>query len=215
MPPNLDARTAMTIGTAGYTAALSVIALEAAGTTPDDGPILVTGATGGVGSTAISMLSQRGYHVVASTGKGDQRDWLLDLGAGEVIDRSELSEDSGRTLLSERWGGAVDCVGGVTLGEVLKSMRYGSSVAASGQTGGAALETTVMPFILRGVNLLGIDSAMNDLVARIEVWARIAADLLPTRLPDAEVVGLGELEAALDRILAAGMVGRTLVDPRG
>lgn len=216
LPGGLTAAQAMTIGTAGYTAALSVMALEAAGLEPDDGPVLVTGATGGVGSTAIGMLGTRGYQVVASTGKSEQADWLRSLGASEVIGREETSQDSGRPLEGERWAGAVDCVGGATLAYVLRTLRYAASVAASGLTGGGDLATTVYPFILRGVNLLGIDSVMNRIDERVEVWNRIAVDLRPVQLDRDEpvTVGLDGLAEALDRILAGGMVGRTLVDPR-
>jgi acrylyl-CoA reductase (NADPH) len=205
----------MMVGTAGYTAALSVMALEAAGLEPEDGPVLVTGATGGVGSTAVGILANRGYEVVASTGKADQAEWLRSLGAGEVIGRDETSAESARPMDSERWAGAVDSVGGSTLAYVLRTLRYGASVAASGLTGGGELPTTVYPFILRGVNLLGIDSVMNRIDERREVWERIATDLRPPQLDQApsNVVGLDELEGQLDRILAGGMVGRVLVDP--
>ncbi len=215
LPTGLTLEEAMLVGTAGYTAALSVMALEAAGLRREDGPVLVTGATGGVGSTAVGMLASHGFEVVASTGKPDQSEWLTSLGAAEVVDRAELSTDSGRSLESERWAGAVDCVGGVTLAQILKSVKYGGSVAASGMTGGGDLPTTVFPFILRGVNLLGIDSVQNSLAQRIEVWHRIAADLRPPHLDalEPEVVGLDALAGALDRILAGDMVGRTLVDP--
>lgn len=213
LPQGLTPLQAMVVGTAGYTAALSIMALESAGLSYDAGPVLVTGATGGVGSTAVGMLATRGYHVVASTGKAHEAEWLESLGAAEVVDR--FSEDSGRPLLSERWAGAVDCVGGITLAEVLKAMKYGGSVAASGLTGGGELPTTVFPFILRGVNLLGIDSVQNSLAERIEVWHRIAGDLRPRFLDDAEphIVGLDDLSDVLDRIVAGGMVGRTVVDP--
>ena len=216
MPTGLDSEQAMTVGTAGYTAALSVIALEAAGLTPEDGPVLVTGATGGLGSTAVGILAGRGYTVAASTGKADRADWLRALGATEVLTRAETSADSGRPLESERWAAAIDCVGGTTLGYLLRTLRYGGSVAASGVTGGGELATTVYPFILRGVNLLGIDSVRNSLEQRIEVWNRIATELRPPQLdgPGPETIGLPQLAAALDRILAGQMVGRVLVDPR-
>jgi acrylyl-CoA reductase (NADPH) len=216
LPAGLTLKEAMTVGTAGYTAALSVMAIETAGLDSEAGPVLVTGATGGVGSTAVGILAARGYHVVASTGKPQQADWLESLGAAEVIDRAEFSTDSGRPLLSERWAAAVDCVGGTTLAEVLKAVKYGGSVAASGLTGGGSLPTTVFPFILRGVNLLGIDSVQNSLAERIEVWNRIAGDLRPPQLETAEpaVVGLEDLADVLDRIIAGDMVGRTLVDPK-
>lgn len=216
MPNGLDARTAMLVGTAGFTAAQSVVALERAGLRPGDGPVLVTGATGGVGSMAVGMLARLGHHVVASTGKPEEAAWLHDLGAAEVIDRSETSADSSRPLEKERWAGTVDCVGGATLAYALRTARYGSSVAASGLTGGSGLPTTVMPFILRGVNLLGIDSVQVPIGPRRELWQRIADDLRPTWLDtlEVEVIGLDELPAQLDRILAGGMRGRVLVDPR-
>lgn len=217
MPDGLDARQAMQVGTAGYTAALSVVALEDHGVAPGGGPILVTGATGGVGSMAVGMLAAKGFEVVASTGKPDEADWLRDLGASDVISRDETSAESKRPLESERWQGAVDCVGGNTLAYVLRTTKYGGCVAASGLTGGFALPTTVMPFILRGVTLAGIDSVMTPIDRRIEVWNRIATDLRPAQIDGdgsgVTVVGLDGVGDALDRILAGGMVGRTLVQP--
>ena len=215
MPDGLDARTAMLVGTAGFTAAMSVAALEAHGTTAGSGPVLVTGASGGVGSMAIGMLAARGHEVVASTGKLHEADWLRALGAADVIDRAEMAPDSGRPLEKERWAGAVDCVGGATLVHVLRTLRYGGSVAASGLTGGTSLPTTVLPFILRGVNLLGIDSVQAPLQARRAMWRRIASDLRPTWLDtiETEVVGFDDLPAQLDRILAGDMRGRVLVSP--
>lgn len=215
MPAELDSRTAMKVGTAGYTAALSVAALESAGLVAGGGPVLVTGATGGVGSMAVGMLAARGYEVVASTGKTDESDWLKSIGAASVIDRVDPTA-AARPLESEQWAGAVDCVGGATLAYVLRTLRYGAAVAASGLTGGANLATTVLPFILRGVSLLGIDSVQTPIGARCAMWQRIATDLRPTWLAadDAEVIGLDGLPDALDRILAGGMRGRVLVDPR-
>ncbi len=216
MPAGLDSRTAMMVGTAGYTAALSVDALERAGLVAGAGPVLVTGATGGVGSMAVGMLAARGHEVVASTGKVDQADWLRSLGASEVIDRAETSAESTRPLERERWAGSVDCVGRSTLAYVLRSLRYGASVAASGLTGGTDLGTSVHPFILRGVNLLGIDSVQTPLGPRIAMWQRIATDLRPNWLDTevAQVIGLGQLPVELDRILVGGMRGRVLVDPQ-
>jgi acrylyl-CoA reductase (NADPH) len=215
MPTGLDARTAMLIGTAGYTAALSVAALEQHGLVPGAGPVLVTGASGGVGSVAIGMLAARGHEVVASTGKMAEAEWLRSIGASDVIDRNELTPESPRPLDKERWAGAVDCVGGATLAHVLRTLRYGASVAASGLTGGTDLPTTVLPFILRGANLLGIDSVQTPIAARRAMWQRIGSDLKPTWLDsiEYETVGLGELAPQLDRILAGGMRGRVLVDP--
>ncbi len=215
MPAGLDPRTAMLVGTAGYTAALSVAALEQHGLTPGDGPVLVTGASGGVGSMAVGMLAARGHEVVASTGKVHEADWLRSLGAAEVIDRSETSPEPGRPLEKERWAGAVDCVGGNTLAYVIRTLRYGCSVAASGLTGGTGLPTTVLPFILRGTNLLGIDSVQTPIGPRRAMWQRIGVDLRPTWLDslDTQVVGLADLSPQLDRILAGEMRGRVLVDP--
>ena len=215
VPAGLTTRTAMMVGTAGFTAALSVDALERAGLRPGTGPVLVTGATGGVGSYAVGMLAVRGYEVVASTGKAAAGDWLRSIGASDVIDRAETSAEQVKPLEKERWAGVVDCVGGSTLSYALRTTRYGGSVAASGLTGGSDLHTTVMPFILRGVNLLGIDSVQVDLASRIAMWGRIATDLKPTWLDTQEsvVLGLGELAPKLDAILKGDVQGRLLVDP--
>jgi putative YhdH/YhfP family quinone oxidoreductase len=217
MPEGLDSRTAMMVGTAGYTAALSVDALERAGLTLGSGPVLVTGATGGVGSMAVGMLAAHGYEVVASTGKIDEATWLRSLGATEVIDRAETAAECPKPLERERWAGAIDCVGGSTLAYILRTLRYGATVAASGLTGGSALSTNVHPFILRGVNLLGIDSVQTPIDHRRQMWARIAGDLKPAWLDEQQptVVGLPGLGEQLDRILAGGMRGRVLVDPHG
>jgi acrylyl-CoA reductase (NADPH) len=218
LPATLSAKQAMMIGTAGYTAALSVAALEDAGLRVGRGPVLVTGATGGVGSVAVGILAALGHEVVASTGKQEATDWLIALGASEVISREETSAESKRPMEAERWAGAVDCVGGATLAYVLRTLRYGANVAASGLTGGGDLPTTVFPFILRGVSLHGIDSVQTPIEHRRGLWRRIATDLRPPQIDGdgaeaAEVVGLGELGPALDRILAGAMVGRVLVDP--
>ncbi len=215
LPAGLTTRDAMVIGTAGFTAALSVIALEANGVTPASGPILVTGATGGVGSTAVGMLAGLGYEVVASTGKPDGADFLRSIGAASVIDRAELSEQGRRPLESTIWAGAVDCVGGVTLANVLKKIHYGGAVAASGLTGGADLPTTVLPFILRGVALLGIDSVMAPIERRRAVWNRIGGDLRPAKLDEiGHEIGLDGLDDVLTAILNGSMTGRAVVDVR-
>jgi acrylyl-CoA reductase (NADPH) len=211
LPEGLTARQAMAIGTAGFTAALSVARLERHGVTPDAGPVLVTGATGGVGSTAVSILAARGYEVVASSGK-DSREYLESLGAKEVLGRDEIAGD-GKPLGRQRWAAAVDCVGGATLAGILPQIRYGGAVAASGLTAGVKLETTVMPFILRSVALLGIDSVQAAMDERAELWRRMADDLRPPQLDDAitREIGLDELEPALDAILKGELTGRTVV----
>ncbi len=212
VPAGLTPRDTMVIGTAGFTAALSVIALQHHHVMPESGPVLVTGATGGVGSTAVNMLAKLGYEVVASTGKPESAQFLTDLGAASIIDRNELSEERRRPLESTVWAGAVDCVGGVTLANVLKQIHYGGSVAASGLTGGGGLPTTVMPFILRAVNLLGIDSVNVPIAHRRDVWARIGADLMPTNL---DAIGhditLDDLDEVLTGILEGGVTGRNVV----
>ncbi len=212
-PAGLDSRSAMVIGTAGFTAALSVIALEEAGLHPALGPVLVTGATGGVGSVAVNLLAARGYEVVASTGKSSSAGaYLRSLGASDVIDRATFESHEGRPLLPEVYAAAVDCVGGVTLANVLACIRYGGAVAASGLTGGASVPTTVMPFILRGVSLLGIDSVQVPLERRRAVWERLGADLRPSGLADMVTeIGLGALDETLTRILKGELTGRHVV----
>ncbi len=212
LPTGLDARDAMVIGTAGFTAALSVLALQDHGITPDHGSILVTGATGGVGSSAVNILAGLGYEVVASTGKADAHEYLRSLGAIDIVDRHTLGESVGRPLDSMRWAGAVDCVGGVTLANVLAGIRYGGAVAASGLTGGAQVPTTVMPFILRGVSLLGIDSVQTPIERRREVWHRLAGDLRPGLLDSIGTdISLDDLDGVLDTILRGGVTGRYVV----
>jgi acrylyl-CoA reductase (NADPH) len=202
----------MAIGTAGYTAALGVQLLEERGLAPGQGPVLVTGASGGLGSLAVSMLAARGYEVVASTGRTEESGWLRAIGAADVISRDETSAESSRPLEKQRWAAAVDAVGGATLAYVLRTLRIGAGVAAAGNTGGARLETTVLPFILRGAALLGADSANTPIELRRKVWERLAGDLRPPAL--AEVtgeVGLDELEPVLDAILDGKVRGRTVV----
>ena len=209
LPDGLTARQAMAIGTAGYTAALSIIALEDAGLEPDAGPVLVTGASGGVGSTAVDILAARGYEVVASSAKDPE--FLKSLGAAEVISREDAIGDPDRPLGKTRWAGAVDCVGGDVLGGVLRTLRYGAAVAACGNTGGVKLPATVLPFILRGVSLLGIDSVQTPIEARRETWRRLADDLRPQHLDDANEISLDELDSTLDAILKGELQGRTVV----
>jgi acrylyl-CoA reductase (NADPH) len=215
LPDQLTARRAATIGTAGFTAALSLSRLEHHGLKAADGPVVVTGASGGVGSMAVSLLAARGYQVVASTGKSSEHGYLAGLGASEVIDRADLVGTSERTLGPERWAGAVDCVGGSTLGAVLRTLRYGAAVAASGLTGGNAFESTVFPFIVRSASLLGIDTVQTPIEERRSVWGAMAT-AWPSGLLDDMVddeLGLDQLEPALERILAGGIRGRMLVRP--
>jgi len=212
MPVGMSAREAMTIGTAGFTAAMSVAALEARGLTPDDGPVLVTGASGGVGRMAVAMLARNAFEVWAATGKPDEADRLRAIGAANVIDRSIYDAGAGRALEDERWAAAVDTVGAATLPYVLRSLKYNGAVAASGNTSGGGLDTTVFPFILRGVSLIGIDSAHLDIRRRSEIWERLAHDLKPLGLGDAITeVTLDTLEPALDAILAGQARGRWVV----
>jgi acrylyl-CoA reductase (NADPH) len=211
LPDGLSAKQAMAIGTAGYTAARCVIALEAAGLTKDSGPVLVTGASGGVGSTAVDILAARGYEVVASSG-GDA-EYLKSLGASAVISREDAAGDDSRPMEKSRWAGAVDCVGGDVLAGVVRSLRYGASVAACGNTGGVKLPLTVLPFILRGVSLLGVDSVQTPIEVRRETWRRLADDLRPPHLDDAiaREVTLDELDGVLTAILKGEVQGRTVV----
>jgi acrylyl-CoA reductase (NADPH) len=211
LPEGLSARQAMAIGTAGFTAALAVARLERHGVAPGDGPVLVTGATGGVGSTAVSILAARGFEVVASTGK-DAREYLEALGAAEIVGREDVAGD-GKPLGKQRWAAAVDSVGGEPLAAILPQIRYGGAVAATGLTAGVKLDLTVMPFILRSVALLGIDSVLCEMDERAEIWRRLADDLRPPQLDDtiAREIGLDELEPALDAILKGALTGRTVV----
>jgi acrylyl-CoA reductase (NADPH) len=214
IPPGLSARQAMAIGTAGFTAAMSVAALEERGLRPGDGPVLVTGASGGVGSSAIAILAARGHEAWAATGKADEADRLTRLGAAGIIARDEVTSASARPLESARWAGAVDTVGGATLPYVLRTLRPGAAVASSGNAGGPDLVTTVLPFILRGVALLGMDSSAMPIVARRRLWSRLATDLRPNGLDDLEgitQVDLAAIEPALESILSGGARGRWIV----
>ncbi|MDA0656849.1 MAG: oxidoreductase, partial [Proteobacteria bacterium] len=186
LPDGLSTKQAMAVGTAGFTSMLCIMALEAHGLaprdTPGEAPVLVTGAAGGVGSIAVAILAKLGYSVAASTGRVTETDFLKSLGATEIVERAELAEPSGKPLDAERWAGAVDTVGSTTLASVLAQMMYGGSVAACGLDGGPKLETTVIPFLLRGVNLLGIDSVVQPYDNRLEAWQRIARDLTLDKL---------------------------------
>jgi acrylyl-CoA reductase (NADPH) len=211
LPEGMSAREAMAIGTAGYTAMLSVLALEKHGLTPKDGPIVVTGAAGGVGSVASAVLSKLGYHVIASTGRMSETSYLKDLGAAEVIDRAELSGPA-KPLAKERWAGGIDSVGSTTLANVLSMTKYRGAVAACGLAAGMDLPSSVAPFILRGVCLLGIDSVMCPIELRKIAWGRLATDLDRTKLAEiTHEIGLGEVVEAGAKILAGQVRGRIVV----
>jgi acrylyl-CoA reductase (NADPH) len=211
VPEGMSTRDAMAIGTAGYTAMLSVLALERHGLSPKDGPVVVTGAAGGVGSVATAVLSKLGYHVIASTGRLSESGYLKDLGAAEVIDRNELSGPA-RPLAKERWAGGIDSVGSTTLANVLSMTKYGGAVAACGLAAGMDLPSSVAPFILRGVSLLGIDSVMCPINLRKAAWARLASDLDRAKLAEiTHEIGLDEVIAAGAKILAGEVRGRIVV----
>ncbi len=213
LPPALSLRDAMVLGTAGFTAGLALARMERLGFSPEGGPVLVTGATGGVGSLAVALLGARGYEVTAATRKAEAVEYLRSLGASAVVDPAALAAPGGGPLASGRWGGVIDNVGGALLAEVLRAVRPWGVVASVGLAGGHALQTTVLPFVLRGVSLLGIDSVDCPMPLRREVWARLAAELAPERLARVATteIGLEEVPAAGERLLAGEVVGRTLV----
>ena len=213
LPDGLTTKQAMALGTAGFTAALSIARLEQAGLEPGAGPVLVTGASGGVGATAVDILAARGHQVAASTGSAEAHDFLRELGATEILDRAETSAESDRPLERTRWAGAVDAVGGSTLTYLLRTMSYGASIAVSGNVGGVPFSSTVFPFILRAVNVLGIDSVQVPLEPRIALWQRLATDLRPPHLDQSitREVSLDDTPAVLDAILRGETRGRTVV----
>ena len=212
-PEGLSAAQAMAVGTAGFTAMLAVISLERHGLRPGAGDVLVTGAAGGVGSVAIALLSALGHRVVAATGRPDQRDYLTDLGAADLIERAALAAKPTRLLDRERWAGAIDAVGGNTLAMILTQLEYRASVAACGLAGGSDLPATVIPFLLRGVNLLGIDSVMCPREERTEAWRRLARDLPLDRLERmTRIEPLAALPGLAQKILKGEVRGRTVID---
>jgi acrylyl-CoA reductase (NADPH) len=214
MPPGMTGREAMSIGTAGYTAMLAVLALERHGIAPDRGPVVVTGAAGGVGSVAIAILAKLGYEVIASTGRMAEADYLKRLGAAEIIDRVELAGPA-RPLAKERWAGGIDSVGSQTLANVLSMTRYGGAVSACGLAGGMDLPTFVAPFILRAVSLLGIDSVMCPQSVRREAWTRLASDLDRGKLQDlTREISLPEVMEAGRAIIDGQVRGRIVVKIR-
>lgn len=216
LPETLSPFEAMALGTAGFTAAMCLLAMEHNGTRPERGPILVTGATGGVGSVAINLLAQQGYAVAASTGKAEQHDYLRRLGASQILSRDEVSltEARPRPLLRGTWAGAVDTVGGSTLSYLTRTTNYGGNIALCGLVGGHDFAGTVIPFLLRSINLLGIDSVLCPMAYRQAIWQRLATDLKPRHLRDmVRVISLTELPVAIAEILQGKVRGRLLVTP--
>ena len=213
LPAGLSLKEAMALGTAGFTAGLAVHKLEYNGLKPQNGPVLVTGATGGLGGIAISILKNLGYTVAASTGKESEHAYLKELGADDILTRVETMAESGRPLEKERWAGSIDAVGGTTLAYLLRTTRYGGSVASCGNTGGVNFSTTVFPFILRSVNLLGIESVNCPMELRRQIWEHLASDYKPKRLLD--LIGheapLDELPQALAAVLTGEVRGRTVI----
>lgn len=213
LPKGLSTERAMAIGTAGLTAMLCVMALEEHGLRADQGDVLVTGAAGGVGSVATAILAQLGFRVVCSSGRADQADYLRGLGAADIIDRASIATPSGKPLESERWAGAVDSVGGSTLASILPQMKYHGAVAACGLAGGTKVETSVIPFIIRGVSVLGIDSVMCPLMRRKVAWARLTKDLPMGKLDGMiQRATLEELPALGKAIIGGQVRGRVVVD---
>lgn len=211
LPPSMSARQAMAVGTAGYTAMLSVMALERQGITPDRGPVVVTGAAGGVGSVSIAILAKLGYHVIASTGRPEEEEYLKGLGATEIIARDELSQPA-KALGRERWAGGIDSVGSHTLANLLSMTSYGGAIAACGLAGGMDLPSSVAPFILRGVALLGIDSVMAPRALRVEAWQRIARDLDAAKLAALSTeIGFDQIEDTARAIVEGKVRGRVVV----
>lgn len=213
LPKGLGPFQAMAIGTAGFTAALSILRMEHNGLKPENGPVIVTGATGGVGSLAVDMLAGKGYEVVALSGKADKVDYLQELGAARVLSRHDL-EMGEKPLEKSQWAGAVDTVGGKALAWLTRTMQYQGVIASCGLAGGIELNTTVMPFILRGVSLLGIDSVQCPMAQRLEVWRRLAGDLKPQHIEEivSRVVGLEELPDVFGDFLSGTVTGRIVVD---
>lgn len=212
LPEGLSAQESMRIGTAGFTAAECVQKLERAGMSPNSGPVLVTGATGGVGSVAVKLLATLGYEVAAVTGKPEQHEFLRELGASQLLTREQASEGADKPLLAERWGGVVDTVGGDILFNGVKSLRYGCSVAACGLVAAPQFAASVLPFILRHVNLLGVDSVQLPVAEKAELWSRLATSWKLDLTELEETLSLHDLSSAIDRILAGQMVGRGVVD---
>lgn len=213
LPKNLSLRESMIYGTAGFTAALSVYRMIASGVKPTDGDILVTGATGGVGSIAVSILHKLGYNVVALTGKADAADMLLEIGAKDILPRKEMDDESGRIMLKERWAGVIDTVGGNILSTALKTTKYGGCVTTCGNVASANFSSSVYPFILRGISLVGIDSVECDMELRLKLWDLMANEWkIDSLVSNVEEIGLHDLESKIHLILQGKLMGRTIVN---
>lgn len=213
LPVGLSLEEAMMMGTAGFTAAYALLKMIQCGQTPEAGPVLVTGSTGGVGSLAVALLSHAGFEVIAATGKPDAHYYLKNLGASQIIDRSEVDDTSGKPLLRWKWAGAIDTLGGNVLGTVLKTCKAHGNVAAMGNVLSVELQTTVYPFILNGINLLGVDSATCPMPVRKMLWEKLAGEWKPGKLEQIAVsAGLEELKEYIPKILSGGMLGRIFID---
>jgi len=213
LPDGLSLKESMILGTAGFTAALSMHHLLRCGQKPEDGPLLVTGATGGVGSVSVTIASKLGFNVTASSGKTDQHDYLKNLGAHTIIGRSEVDDQSGRMLLRPLWAAAIDTVGGNTLATILKSMKPHGNVASCGNVASPLLSTSVFPFILNGVNLLGVNSATTPMPLRLKVWEKLANEWKPDlQRIETKIVGLDEIHLSIEKILKGGITGRIVLE---
>lgn len=213
LPENLSLKESMIIGTAGFTAALSIYKLINSGVKPEDGEILVTGATGGVGSLAISILKKLGYSVIGATGKVDEKEMLVEIGATDIVDRREIDDDTGKALLKGRWAGVIDTVGGNILATAIKSTKYGASVTCCGNAASADLATSVYPFILRGVTLFGIDSVQCDMNLRLKIWDKLSLEWKPKNLNNSvNEISLEGLNEKIDMMLSGKHKGRTVVN---
>lgn len=213
LPENLSLKESMIMGTAGFTAALSIYKLINSGVKPEDGEILVTGATGGVGSVAISILNKLGYSVIGATGKVDEKEMLLEIGATDIVDRREIDDDTGKALLKGRWAGVIDTVGGNILATAIKSTKYGASVTCCGNAASADLATSVYPFILRGVTLFGIDSVQCDMNLRLKIWDKLSLEWKPKNLNNSvNEISLEGLNEKIDMMLSGKHKGRTVIN---
>jgi len=215
LPAGLSLKESMILGTAGFTAALAMYHLLRCGQKPTDGPLLVTGATGGVGSLSVLIAAKLGFEVIASTGKADETGYLINIGARNVIDRNEVDDQSGRMLLRQQWAGAIDTVGGNTLATILKSLKPHGNIACCGNVASPLLNTSVFPFILNGVNLLGVNSATTPIYLRLLLWEKLSKEWKPDfQKIKTEVVGLDEIHLSIEKILKGGITGRVVLEHR-